>query len=302
MDPRKQRAEPEDLEAFMTRWVRARAVAPPSDPLGLSREDFLAWRRTMAPWHEVCLEMIEFFQNLMHARLVDSHQTRRLAELSWILTQATWVFSVRDPTFRAEQERYIQLCHCVAATFFAAEDETGEALQEMCGPTYGLAPAKWLALAEALTYNSLQGWKDWRHAERPNAWVRVVARQTARDHCPLPTEVEPMMVSLDALSPTGDSYAALIPELGVGQLQAEIHAQVDLTIACQREQLMPETSRWLLGRYNGVSRSVASELLGLSEQDLGGAVRQLQSALPALRARLTSYLPKRSAARKANPE
>jgi len=96
----------------------------------------------------------------------------------------------------------------------------------------------------------------------------------------------PDMWSLDAPSPTGDSYAALLRD---PQAVAE-YPTLDLDIACEREGLAPETALLAFARYNGVPNTFAAEVLGVPEEDLARASRELQAAMPALQARLKPYL------------
>jgi len=164
----------------------------------------------------------------------------------------------------------------------------------MCTVLYGLERRKWPALAEALVESNLNGWKDWHEAESPIWWVRKVAENIYNGHEPLSMDGHPNMFSLDAQSPTRDPYAALLRDPDGDRLGPEIHARVDLVTACERERLAPETSLLAVGQYNSVPLSLATDVLGLSKQQLVAASRELKAARPALRARLASYRLKRA--------
>ena len=153
----------ENVQEFMERWIRKKAVAPISPgPRFLSEQQ----RRS---WWEFCLGMFEFLQAL--TKTGDTSQARQLVHLKWIVLKGTYVFSTPAPELHAEQERYVQLCINVTAAFAVIVDEPTE-LREMCGSVYSIDPSKTAALAEALVVNQLYGWNDWQDARSPVAWVK----------------------------------------------------------------------------------------------------------------------------------
>jgi len=237
-----------------------------------------------------CMEMAEFLGNLCAAGVLDPDDARVLRPLAPILENAADKLSSRDAA-RPEQRRQWELCLNSSGAFFATVDETGEALQDMCAQVYGLDRSKWPSVAKALVLNQIRGWNDWKQAASPIGWVHEVAETINRDHFPLAMEEDPGMLSLDAPSPTGDPYAAVLPDLRGDRLVSEIHARVDLVTACTREHLSAEAACWALGRYNRVSKSDAVEVLGLSQKELAAASRELGTAMPALKNRLAPYRP-----------
>ncbi len=275
----------EGTQQFMESYIRARAVAPlePGSP-GLPPQE----RR--ACW-EFCLWMDEFLGNLIRTRAVDREAAGQLARLKWILLRGSYVFASAEPELRAEQARFSELCVIIADAFGVIVDDT-EDLRDTCGAMYGVNPlnerghSNLPALAEALvSENRLRGWKDWEMATSPIAWVHFVTDSISGDHDPLAMDQEPNMKSLDARTPTGDSYAALLPDPG----SITEYPALDLGIACQRERLTPEASLFALARYNSVPKTVASETMGLSKRDKDAASRELLAATPALQARLAPY-------------
>ncbi len=245
-------------------------------------------------WWEFCLWMHEFFSNLMQDDKVNRESGHHLARLRWVLLKGTYVFATADPALRGEQRRYVELCGCVATAFAIIVDDP-EGFRDLAALAFVMDQSKEPAEAEALVgENWLRWWKTWEHAGAPLTWVREVAKRIHdRDHRPLSMDEEPGMRSLDSLTPTDDSYASLLPDLQALESE-EIHATVDLDMACQREGLTLETSRLLRGCYNGVPLSVAPDVLGLSQEELAAARRELKTARPALEARLAPYREKRN--------
>jgi hypothetical protein len=281
-----------DAQTFMDQFIPARAVARTKPgSLGMSSQD----RRS---WWEFCLWMHEFLggviRGLTRNQVVDHDQVHQLCRLQWIVLRGTYVFSVPDPSLIAEQERYVQLCQCVEPAFALIVDDL-EGFRDACKRAFGPnrfwenGDPKERAEGEALMENWLSWWKCWETAISPIAWVRAVSRIIHQEHSPLPMDGEEGMRSLDAPTPTGDSYAAVLPDLSGDRLGPEIHAKVDLLNACEREGLAPNTRLFALGCYNGVPRSVATGLLGLSKQDIVAASREMQHARPALQTRLGPY-------------
>jgi hypothetical protein len=236
--------------------------------------------------------MHEFLRNLLKDNKVDLERAHDLARLQWILIKGSYVFATADPALRGEQRRYVELCGCLAAAFAVIVDDP-EGIWDLCAQVFAMDRSKEPAESEALVGETwLRWWKTWEHATSPIAWVRYVAERIHLEHCPLAMDQEPHIRSLEAPSPTGDPYAALLPDLqAIGC--AEIHATVDLDKACEREGLTPVTSRLARGRYHSVPFTVAAEVLGLSQEDLATAKRELRTAMPALQARLAPYLGKR---------
>jgi hypothetical protein len=273
--------------------TESEAISRVRDSLDLAPEEVAAWQRTIADWRKFCLEMAEFFLNLCTPGALDRREANLLQPLIEIFVNAAATFSSQDPLRAPEQCREWELCLNCSAVFFAIEDETGEALQDMCRPVYGLKRSKWRAVAEALIANQLRGWRDWKQARGPIRWVHETSDNIHRGHCPLSMEEEPDISSLDATTATGDPYAALLPDLSGDQLISEIHARVDLVTACERAGLAPETSQLALGRYNCIPLSLASKALGLSKRDLAAASREFTTAKPALQAWLAPYRPEK---------
>jgi len=249
--------------------------------------------------------MAEFLGEVTRDHMVDRETARQLAWLRWICIRGTYVFATRDPALRAEQRRYTELCGCLSAAFAVIVDDPE--LQDLCGLVFGPnrvwsnGDPKCPAQAEALIENWLQGGKNWEHSASPIGWVHQVAKNIHNKNRPIAMDMERNVWSLDAPTPTIDTYAALLPERdGASLLPPErevsgrdlistIDSVVDLNIACERERLAPETSLLARGRYDLVPRSVAAEVLGLSEQNVDAASRELRTAMPALRARLAFY-------------
>jgi hypothetical protein len=126
--------------------------------------------------------MDEFLENLIKHRLVESDQARQLVHLRWLMIKGTYVFAAPNPALRAEQYRYVEICVNVAVAFAVIVDEPIE-LQAMCKEQYRQEQSKIPAIAEALLENQLRGWKDWREAESPIAWVKDRAISIhERDH------------------------------------------------------------------------------------------------------------------------
>lgn len=278
----------EDLQAFMVRCIRTRAVAPirPGLPALSPLE-----RRS---WWEFCLGMAEFLAGLIRDRVVSSEVAHQLSRLQWIAIKGTYLFNMRDPELHGEQRRCVELCVIIAAVFAVVVDDN-EGIRDVCDDAFGPdrcwsdGDSKLPAVAEALVENRLRGWKDWEHASSPIRWVLAVAESLHDGHCPRAMEEEPTMTSLDASSPTGDPYVALLPDPRGDEVISDIHARVDLITACDSEGLAPETSLLALSRYNRVPLSVAIELLGLSKHSLAAASRELIGAMPALQRRLSPY-------------
>jgi len=88
-----------------------------------------------------------------------------------------------------------------------------------------------------------------------------------------------------SLEVTDDTYGALLPD----PRAIMDHPKLDLEIACDRLGLAPETQLLADGRYERVADSDAPRLLGLSEDDVAAAARELRTAKPALKARLAPY-------------
>jgi len=276
----------EDIQAFMERHIRDRAVAPldPGSPGLLPQE-----RRS---WWEFCLGMCEFLGGLIKNHVVGRELTHQIGRLHWIALRGTYLFSMRDPALRGEQRRYVELCVIMGAAFAAVVDDA-EGLRDACDEAFGPVrfwsngDPKQPAEVEAIVgENWLRFWRNWEHARSPIGWVHLVAEQIHYRHCPLSMDENPDMWSLDAPSPTGDSYAALLRD---PQAVAE-YPTLDLDIACEREGLAPETALLAFARYNGVPNTFAAEVLGVPEEDLARASRELQAAMPALQARLKPYL------------
>lgn len=278
--------------AFMEQYIRDRAVAPikPGSP-GLEPQD----RRS---WWEFSLWMAEFLGNVIRDRKVNRESAHQFSRLQWICIRATYVFATPDPALWAEQRRYVELCGCLAVAFAVIVDDP-EGIRDLCALVFAMDRSKEPAIDEAIVGEAwLRWWKTWEHAISPLAWVRDVAEHIHREHCPLAMDQVPAScpdgypprrpLSLDRLTPTGDPYAALLPDLAANGY-AEIDAIVDLDMACEWEGLNPATSLLARGRYNGVPLSVATEVLGLSKQDLVAACQELRTAMPALQARLAPY-------------
>jgi hypothetical protein len=238
--------------------------------------------------------MHDFLGELIKNLVVGRDSTGQLCRLQWIFFRGTYLFAKLDPALRGKQKRYVELC-VIAAAIFALIADDNEGIQNIHDEAFGPnrfwldGEPKWPAEAEALTENWLRWGKSWEHADSPIAWVCGVAKSIHAGHRPRLMEEEPAMSSLDAPTPTGDSYASLIPDLRGDQVAPEINAKVDLLNACKRERLAPETSVLALGRYNGIPLSVAAEVLGLSKQDLAAASREMATAKPALQTRLAPY-------------
>jgi len=155
----------EDIEAFMNRLVRDRAVVrAASRSSGLSPQE----RRS---WWEFYLGMSEFLGRLIQHDMVSRDAAHQLARLQWICIQGTYVFATRDPALWAEQSRYVDLCGCLAAAFAVIVDDP-EGIWDLSSLVFGMARSKQPALNEALVENQLRGWKDWRDADSPIGWVR----------------------------------------------------------------------------------------------------------------------------------
>ncbi len=278
----------EDGQAVMERFVRQRAVAPvsPGSPRLSSQE--------RCSWWEFCLWMEEFLRGVIRDPRIDRIQAEQLVRLQWIVLKGTYVFATPDPELCAEQRRYVELCMIIGAAFAMIVDDP-EGIDNTFADAFGPARVwpdgdpKLPAEEEAVIESRLRGWKNWEDARSPIAWVQAVARLIHDSHCPRSMEQEANMSSLDAPSPTGDPYAALLSDPKGDQVIPDIHARVDLTAACVEAGLAPETSLLALGRYNGVPRSVATEVLGLSKQDVDAAAREMTTAMPALQARLEPY-------------
>jgi hypothetical protein len=276
----------ENFDANMDQLVRDRAVAPldSGSPALPSKE-----RRA---WWEFCLWMHEFLGNLIRDHAVTREQAQQLARLQWIVLKGSHVFATSDPVLRGEQRRYVELCGCLAAAFAVIVDDP-DGIRDLCEQVFAMERSKEPAECEALVGEAwLSWWKTWEHATSPIAWVRHVAERIHLEHRPLAIDQELHIRSLDAPSPTGDPYAALLPDLLAVDF-AEIDATVDLSTACEREGLAPETSRLARGRYHSVPTTVAGKMLGLSDEGLAAAKRELRAAMPALQARLAPYREKR---------
>jgi hypothetical protein len=277
----------EDSQAFMERYIRERAVAPvrPGSP-GLLEEE----RRI---WWKFCLWMCEVLGGFKCGSRFTRDQAHQICRLRWICIRGTYVFATPDPELSAEQRRYVELCKCIVAAYAVIADHA-EGIHDMCVSGFAMDQSKEPAFCEALVGEAwLRWWQTWENAISPIAWVRYVAHVVHREHCPRALDQEPDIRSLDTASPTGDPYAAMLPDLrAIGC--TEIDAIVDLETACEREGLTPETSQLARGRYHGVPLSSAAEVLGLSEQDLAAARRELRTAMPSLQARLECYREKRN--------
>jgi hypothetical protein len=126
--------------------------------------------------------MATFLGSLIQHRKVDCEPARQLSRLHWICLQATYVFATPDPALRAEQRRYVELCGCLAAAFAVIVDAPEE-IHDFYGLVFAIDRSKEPALDEALVENQLRGWKDWRDADSPIAWVRHRAGDIhERDH------------------------------------------------------------------------------------------------------------------------
>jgi hypothetical protein len=243
-------------------------------------------------WWEFCVSMAEFLGNLVRDSVVDPESAHHLCRLQWICINGSYVFATRDPAVRADQARYIELCGCLAAAFAVVVDDP-EGIRDLNAAVFGSHASKQPAINEALVGEPwLRRWRTWEDATSPIGWVHHVAERIHREQHPIAMDQGPKMSSLDAPSPTGDPYAALLPDLQSTRY-AEIDVITDLDAACKREGLTPETAQLARGRYNRVPYTAATEVLGLSEEDLAAAKRELQNAMPALQAELAPYLQKR---------
>jgi hypothetical protein len=236
--------------------------------------------------------MDEFLSNLLRDNKVDGVRAHDLARIRWIVIKGSYVFATSDPALRGEQKRYVELCGCLAAAFAVIVDDP-DGIRDLCEQVFAMERSKEPAECGALVGEAwLRWWKTWEHATSPIAWVRHVAERIHLEYRPLAIDQEPHIRSLDAPSPTGDPYAALLPDVLAIDF-AEIDATVDLSRACEREGLAPETSRLARARYHSVPTTVAGKMLGLSDEGLAAAKRELRTAVPALQARLAHYRQKR---------
>jgi hypothetical protein len=217
------------------------------------------------------------------------------AQMMEFLGNAAKLWSIREwaRTLPRDVTRPCEIWVNSVGAAFARLDIAQLLLKDMCEVVYGLDRSKWWALGEALIEGELRGWKDWKHARTPIYWVRKTAENISMGSESISTDQPGHMYSLDAPSPTGDPYAALLRDPGGDQLGNEIHAKVDLYLAFQRENLAPETVGCLFLRYDGVPRSVAAERLGLTKKQLAATSREIRTAKPALQAWLDSYRLKR---------
>lgn len=276
----------EDIHAFMERYIRERAIVANPDSPGLSPEERRAW------W-EFCVEMAEFLGEITRHHAVDRELAHQLSRLCWILIRGTYVFAKPDPLLRGEQRRYVELCVITGAMFALIVGDLKE-IRDMFNyafrgsRSWSNGDSKLYAEAEAISGEAwLRFLKSWEHAVSPIAWCRHVSAIIHKKQHPAPMEDERGMWSIDAPTPTGDPYGSVLCDFKSDP--TEIHASLDLDIACQREGLSTQTRHLALGYYNGVPRTVAAEVLGLSRKEVVAASRELSHAKPTLQVRLASY-------------
>jgi hypothetical protein len=99
-------------------------------------------------------------------------------------------------------------------------------------------------------------------------------------------------ISLNDLTPTGDPIISLIADERQAHWDAEITTKVDLQTACETSGLSPDAVLWALGRYLGVPKSKADEILGITPSRVEASRIEYQRASPQVRALLADYLRK----------
>ena len=174
----------EDSQAFMERFIRARGVAPlDPDVPGLPPQE----RRD---WWEFCLEMHEYFGNLIrdHESLgIARERAHDLGRLQWICLQGSYVFASADPALRAEQRRFADIFGWMDGAFAGAVNDSDGVL-EMCkrvlGPRQNV-----VAMADAL--RSL----EWTRADSPSRILLEAAQHQS-------TDLREMMLSASGVGPT----------------------------------------------------------------------------------------------------
>jgi hypothetical protein len=281
----------ENNREFMERLIRARAVAPPlkADEPELSSQE----RRE---WWEFCVWMTEFLGNVITDESIDRYQAALLGELHWLMMIGTYLLPMQDSSLSGEQKRFVELCVVVADAFAVVVDDVTE-LEQTSKDVYGIYKSKLQALLKALvSENWLRGWKHWKQALSPIGWVHEVAERIhSEEDCPRAMEEETdeergllEMRSLDVLTTTGDTRAALLRDLQALDVD-EIHATTDLDMACDRESLAPETAGLARSRYDGLPYSIVAKILELSPNEMRIAKTELRAANPALQRRLSAY-------------
>jgi hypothetical protein len=191
----------------------------------LSPKQILDWQQRIAEKHELCEWIAPLIRWAARVGLLEPRLTQTMDDIVQTIDETTKILSIRDPLRLVEQCRQWELCINTLAEFFATGSDS-RMIEWMCTNVYGLPTSMWPALAEALVENRLHGWKDWRQAMSPYAWLLRATEIIHRMHKPISMDEEPRMLSLDTRSPTGDPYAAVLPDLTADLAVSEIHASV----------------------------------------------------------------------------
>jgi hypothetical protein len=111
---------------------------------------------------------------ILPSKSLSVHDKAHVYELIELLEYGLKILSERRVSLFERQRRCVKLCAFVHAAL-AIYDEDITALRKFSNFVVSDAE-QWPALSKALVESHLRGWKDWRQANDPPAWVASVTR------------------------------------------------------------------------------------------------------------------------------
>lgn len=270
----------ENNEQFMSRIIRDYAVAPldPQAP-GLSSKE----RRS---WWEFCVEMTEFFRNIIRHEELDRHLTRQLCKLQWICLYGTHLFATADPMLRAEQARYAEVCQCLDGALAEAVNDL-RGLMDMSERICTRDQPNPVGFADALRS------QEWVRNMSPFKFLLEVAHSRA-------AELRAVMLSATDVGPTvgwptsADWQRIFEEALANGRLHVYVESfqfpaqfaprrdlTAGITACCDMETMFDQMGlsanarRLAYARLQGISREEAPAELGMSKREVQAAWKEL---------------------------
>jgi hypothetical protein len=277
----------EDSQAFMERFIRARAVAPlDPDVPGLPPQE----RRD---WWEFCLEMHEYFGNLIRDREVTRDEAQQLAQLQWILIQGSYVFGTADPALRAEQRRFAEILRWMDGAFAGAVNDS-DGVREMCKRM----PGPHLIVNAAA--DALRSVREWTRADSPARTLLEAARRRSAELCetmlsastagpatswPTSADVQRMFDEALMNGRLVESRFLQFPDRWAphGDPIAGVTARCDLETAFDRAGLSINARRMAYANLQDISREEAPGELHMSKREVQAACKELNRKKKAVR-------------------